>query len=213
MPKRRSVATLPAEPAGRVERTGRLLSDARELSLHQRLVDGDEQALVELIDVTAPWLMGIAQRMLQDRTEAEEVLQEVYTIAWRRIAQVEPSHGFLAWLLRVTRNRTIDRLRARKRRTLRLVPLEEGQREGGRPPVEPDESALPGWHVHESVHGALTRLPAEQREAVELAYFEGLTQSQVAEQLGIPLGTVKTRLRLAFDRLRVALAPIKDWVS
>jgi RNA polymerase sigma-70 factor (ECF subfamily) len=66
--------------------------------------------------------------------------------------------------------------------------------------------------VHESVHAALAALPPEQHEAVRLAYFAGLTHSEVARELGIPLGTVKTRLRLAFDKLRVALAPIKDWV-
>jgi len=66
--------------------------------------------------------------------------------------------------------------------------------------------------VHESVHAALRALPAEQREVVRLAYFQGLTHSEIARQLGIPMGTVKTRLRLAFDKLRTALAPIRDWV-
>jgi RNA polymerase sigma factor (sigma-70 family) len=77
---------------------------------------------------------------------------------------------------------------------------------------ELDESAKPGWHVHESVHAALAALPTEQREAVRLAYFQGLTHSEIARELGIPMGTVKTRLRLAFDKLRVSLASIKDWV-
>ncbi|MEO8449982.1 MAG: sigma-70 family RNA polymerase sigma factor, partial [Gemmatimonadota bacterium] len=70
----------------------------------------------------------------------------------------------------------------------------------------------PGWHVHRSVHGALATLNPEQAAAIRLAYFEGLTQSEIAVELGIPLGTVKTRLRLAFDKLRVALKPIKDWI-
>jgi RNA polymerase sigma-70 factor (ECF subfamily) len=78
--------------------------------------------------------------------------------------------------------------------------------------TEPNEAARPGWHVHESVHTALQTLSAEQLTAVRLAYFEGLTHSEIAERLRIPLGTVKTRLRLAFDKLRVALAPLKDWV-
>ena len=73
-------------------------------------------------------------------------------------------------------------------------------------------SAQPGWHVHESVHAALDRLPAEQREVVRLAYFQGLTHSEIAARLDLPMGTVKTRLRLAFDKLRTALAPIKDWI-
>ena len=80
-------------------------------------------------------------------------------------------------------------------------------------PVEPDEAGHPGWHVHTQVHAALKALPPEQQEVVRLAYFEGHTQSEIAGELGIPLGTVKTRLRLAFGRLRTALAGIKDWVA
>jgi len=78
--------------------------------------------------------------------------------------------------------------------------------------VAPNEAAMPGWHVHESVHQALRGLTEEQAAVVQLAYFEGLTHSEIAARLGIPLGTVKTRLRLAFDKLRVSLASIKDWV-
>jgi RNA polymerase sigma-70 factor (ECF subfamily) len=78
--------------------------------------------------------------------------------------------------------------------------------------VEPDEAGHPGWQVHAQVHAAFEALPAEQRAAVQLAYFEGLTHSEIAVQLGIPLGTVKTRLRLAFNRLRTALSGLKDWV-
>jgi RNA polymerase sigma-70 factor (ECF subfamily) len=78
--------------------------------------------------------------------------------------------------------------------------------------VEPDEAGHPGWGVHAQVHAALESLPADQLAAVRLAYFEGLTHSEIAERLGIPLGTVKTRLRLAFARLRETLADLRDWV-
>ena len=81
------------------------------------------------------------------------------------------------------------------------------------PPAEPDEAARPGWHVHAEVHRALAELPGDQREAVGLAYFEGRTHSEIAESLGIPLGTVKTRLRLGLGRLRERLAPLKDWIG
>lgn len=79
-------------------------------------------------------------------------------------------------------------------------------------PLEPNEAALPGWHVHERVQAAIGSLPSDQRAVIRLAYFQGLTQSEIAEQLGIPVGTVKTRIRLAFDKLRVSLAEVKDWI-
>ena len=189
---------------------------AGEASLRRRLVARDEQALVELIKVASPWLLGVTQAMLSDPDEAEEVVLEAFAAAWDRVGSLGEEHdALLPWLLRIARNRAIDRLRRRRRWR---VKLERAQAYGELPPdrvrpTEVDEAARPGWHVHESVHAALARLPAEQREAVQLAYFQGLTHSEIAGRLGIPMGTVKTRLRLAFDKLRVALAPIKDWIE
>ena len=77
--------------------------------------------------------------------------------------------------------------------------------------AEPDEAAQPGWHVHDVIRAAVEALPEDQRTAVRLAYFQGLTQSEIAARLDMPLGTVKTRLRLAFSKLRVSLAPVKGW--
>jgi RNA polymerase sigma-70 factor (ECF subfamily) len=194
---------------------GRWLSAEKERSLQQRLVARDERALVELVDVATPWLLGVALGMLSDSDEAEEVLQEAFTIAWRRADLLELETGTLMpWLLRIVRNRAIDRLRASRRRRLKAERLTAYQAlgEGVEAAREPDESALPGWHVHERVRTALDALPPDQRAAVRLAYFEGLTQSEIASQLGIPLGTVKTRLRLAFDRLRTSLGSLREWV-
>lgn len=184
-------------------------------SLRARLVARDERALAELIDVASPWLLGIAQGMLQDPAEAEDVVLDVMTTTWNRIELVGAEGGALIpWLLRVTRNRTIDRLRARRRRAAALdaasVQQAFGEHSGAAERI--DEAGAPGWHVHRSVHAALDSLPDDQRTAVRLAYFEGLTHSEIAERLAVPLGTVKTRLRLGFGRLRTALAPIKDWV-
>jgi len=187
----------------------------RETALRSRLAARDEQALVELIDLATPWLLGVAQGMLSDRDEAEEVVQEAFTSAWNHTGALGEEHeALMPWLLRITRNRAIDRLRRRARGRARLA---RAQASGALPedamaPVEPNEAARPGWHVHESVHAALAALPPEQREAVQLAYFRGLTHAEIARTLEIPMGTVKTRLRLALDKLRVALAPIKDWV-
>jgi RNA polymerase sigma factor (sigma-70 family) len=175
----------------------------------------DERALVEFIEAATPWLLGLTQSMLRDQDEAEEILLEVFRIAWDRVGALGGKlEGLMPWLLRVARNRAIDRLRRRirwRRKAARAQALG-----GGGPATaqfwEPDESAHPWWHVHESVHASLKTLPEEQQAVVRLAYFGGLTHSEIGKELGIPMGTVKTRLRLAFDRLRVTLAPIKDWV-
>jgi RNA polymerase sigma-70 factor (ECF subfamily) len=183
--------------------------------LRARLVARDERALAELIEVAGPWLLGIAQGMLQDSAEAEEVVSDVMVTVWSRIELVAESPGSLMpWLLRVTRNRTIDRLRASRRRQAATDAAAAHQalpHVAAHSPL-PDEAGAPGWHVHRAVHAALDALPPDQRMAVHLAFFEGLTHSEIAERLAVPLGTVKTRLRLGFGRLRVALAPIKDWI-
>lgn len=190
----------------------RLLSDQREDELRARLASRDERALAELVELLSPWLLGIAQSMLQDSDEAEEVVLETFRIAWDRVpAADEGPRGLIPWILRIARNRTVDRLRSRSRRlrlVQRLAPVEESVAAA----VEPDEAAHPGWHVHASVHHALSELPEEQRRVVRLAYFEGHTHSEIAARLEIPLGTAKTRLRLGLDRLRASLAPLKDWV-
>jgi RNA polymerase sigma-70 factor (ECF subfamily) len=186
-----------------------------QTSLRERLVARDERALVELIETATPWLLGLVQGMLQDQDDAEEVVLETFRIAWERVAALGDEHeALMPWLLRVARNRAIDRLRRRgrwRRKTLRAEAL-GAIGPASAPFQEPDESAHPGWHVHESVHAALRALPEEQRQVVRLAYFAGRTHSEIAQELAIPMGTVKTRLRPAFDKLRVALAPIEDWV-
>ena len=169
--------------------------------------------MVELVELATPWLLSVAQAMLQDRDEAEEVVMHTFRILWENVTPMTGGDaGLMPYLLRVARHRAIDRLRGRRRSERKVS---EAAMEWGRQsvaPVEPDEAGHPGWQVHAQVHAAFEALPAEQRTAVQLAYFEGLTQSEIAARLGIPLGTVKTRLRLAFDRLRTALAGLKDWV-
>ena len=191
------------------------LTIERASALRERLVARDERALEELIALATPWLLGVAQGMLSDADEAEDVVLDAFRILWDRVDTLsEDQPGLMAWLLRIVRNRAIDRLRARRRHVLRI---ERARRSGvlGDDRIEaptPNEAAHPGWHVHESVHAALAELPEDQRAAVQLAYFSGLTHSEIASQLGIPMGTVKTRLRLAYGRLRKALTPLKDWV-
>jgi RNA polymerase sigma-70 factor, ECF subfamily len=186
----------------------------RDESLRNRIAARDEQALVELVDLTTPWLLGVAHGMLHDADEAEEVVMDTFRTVWASMGPAtEDSRGLVPYLLRVTRHRAIDRLRSRQRRqrALSLVAPQELERSTVTP-VEPNEAAQPGWQIHAQVHAALQHLPEEQQAAVQLAYFEGLSQSEIAGALNIPLGTVKTRLRLAFRELRSTLAHLKDWV-
>ena len=212
MRKRESTGTgAHPEPSEPGRRHG--LAVEREVSLRQRLVARDEQALVELVELATPWLLSVAQTMLQDRDEAEEVVMHTFRIVWKNVTpEVGGPTDLMPYLLRVTRHRAIDRLRQRRRseRKVAAAALEWGGQSVT--PVEPDEAGHPGWQVHAQVHAAFDALPVEQRTAVRLAYFEGLTQSEIAVRLGIPLGTVKTRLRLGLGRLRTALSGLKDWV-
>src|SRR6266850_6673069 len=118
---------------------GRALTLEREASLQHRLLARDEQALVELVDLMTPWLLGVAQGMLSDRDEAEEVVQETFTIAWRRVDLFDRETGRLVpWLLHITRNRAIDRLRGRRRRLAKTRRLEAYQAPGGDSSPPPD---------------------------------------------------------------------------
>lgn len=186
-----------------------------QASLRARLVARDERALVELIEAATPWVLGVVLGMLRDQDEAEEVTAEVFATAWDRVGTLGDEYQeLMPWLLRVARNRAIDRLRRRSRLRRKAARFQayEVATSAPVPFREPDESAQPGWHVHRSVHAALATLPEEQRVVIRLAYFSGFTHSEIAQHLGVPMGTVKTRLRLAFDKLRTALAPIRDWV-
>lgn len=204
----------PRDPASALTVQRGPLALEHESSLRARIAARDERALAELIERSAPWLLGVAQAMLQDADDAEDVVMETFRVVWTSVLSPEGAeHGLMPLLLRITRQRAIDRLRSR-RRTVRLATAlaPHASAADAVRPVEPNEAAQPGWHVHARVHSALAELPEEQRAAVRLVYFEGLAQSETAAALGVPLGTVKTRIRLALARLRTALAPVKDWV-
>lgn len=190
---------------------GRLLAPARERALRERLCARDERALTELVDLATPWLLGLVQGMLRDPDEAEDVVIETFRAAWIAVRPAsEDATPLVPWLARIARNRAIDRLRADRRRQVRQGVVVRDSDEHV-PATEPDEAATPGWAVHGSVHRALAALPADQGTVVRLAYFDGLTHSEIASQLEIPLGTVKTRLRLAVSKLRESLAALEEW--
>ncbi|WP_176714732.1 sigma-70 family RNA polymerase sigma factor [Leifsonia xyli] len=161
---------------------------------------GDRQAFSALYDGAAPRVFGLIRRLLVDAAQAEEVAQEVFLEVWQSAARFDPNRGrALTWLLTMAHRRAVDRIRAsqaaRDRDTavgIRDLPAAYDQ------VAETVEVRV----EHERVEAAMSVLSEAQREAVMLAYFAGLTQSEVAERLGIPLGTAKTRLRDAMIRLR-----------
>jgi RNA polymerase sigma-70 factor, ECF subfamily len=181
----------------------------------RRLKARDEHALQELYDALAPWVLGLAYRILRDEAEAEEVVGDVFVKVWRQIHKHDPRRGPLVpWVLSITRNRALDELRRRGRwwrKADRLAQAQGPEEELEHP--APHEATVPGWPLHREVHAALATLPDELRRVVTLAYFEGLSHSQIARRLRQPLGTVKTRLRAAHRKLTEQLAHLEDWLE
>ena len=168
-----------------------------DVALLERMTARDQRALAELYDRHARLLFGLLLRILRSRADAEEVLQEVFVQAWTRTDTYNVSLGSPAgWLIGIARNRAIDRLRnnAVRSRTVEQAPLP--------PAVETPEARAAATERQRDVSRALASLPLEQRELIEHAYFEGLTQSELADRFKLPLGTVKTRVRTGLSTLR-----------
>jgi RNA polymerase sigma-70 factor, ECF subfamily len=170
----------------------------------ERMRRRDSAALADLYDRYARSVYSLACRILTDRTEAEDVVQEVFSQAWRQADAYDAKRAPVAgWLLMMTRTRAIDRLRARNGRVqmvqaLPTLPDPPDQHEG------PEALAI-GEQEAARVRAALDTLTESQRSAIELAYYEGLSQSDIAARLREPLGTVKTRIRTGLLKLRSAL--------
>jgi RNA polymerase sigma-70 factor, ECF subfamily len=173
-------------------------------ALITRIAAGDRDAFSRFYDLLAPIAFGLIRRVLRDPEAAAEVLQEVFWQVWREAPQYDPERGSPeAWLVMRAKTRAIDRLRSIRRRDRTFVaPVDESvarnrDESAENPAVVAEERSL--------VRTALAQLPEPQRRVIELAFFDGLTQSEIATRLGEPLGTVKTRARLGLERLRGAL--------
>ena len=163
----------------------------------RRMTLGDDSGLAELYDRYASLVTGMAVRILHDPADAQDVLQAVFLQAWRQADRYNASRGAPeAWLCTITRTRALDQLRRRA-----------GRKELPEATIRPYVAA-PATVERLAVQRALSDLSPMQRDALELAYYEGLTQSEIATRLGEPLGTIKTRIRGGMARLRTALKPL-----
>ena len=192
--------------------------------LLRRVAGGDEAAFMTLYDRHADALFGTTVRFLRDRESAAEVLQDVFMAMWQRADQYDPRIGSaFGWLLGIARNRAIDRLRAESRRpravhawtddpdandTIDLLDWAGRRRDGPAeddPVIEVDRR----W-TRSLVRTTLAEMPPDERQVVVLAYDHALSQSEIADRLGMPIGTVKSRTRRALARLRSRLADVPD---
>jgi RNA polymerase sigma-70 factor (ECF subfamily) len=178
------------------------LQPVPDSALVERIMAGDEGALSALYDRYSGMLYALLLRILKDTGAAEEVLQDLFLQLWRGAARFDASRGSLAgWLLVIGRNRALSRLRGKQRRE--FVPDDiEGFSLNAVPSSENLENEAARMQLMNRLRGAMAALPAEQREAVELAYFEGMTQTEIAARTGSPLGTVKSRVRAAMQTLK-----------
>lgn len=171
------------------------------------MAGGDGTALAELYDRHGRAVYALALRILGDAADAEDLTQDVFTLAWKNAAKYDPARGAVpAWLLVTTRTRAIDRIRSRRVRPQAFGGDDDGRRLAAIPDASPSvDTIVASADSAARVRTALASLPGEQRAAIELAYFQGLSHSEIAEQTATPLGTIKTRIRAGLQRLRRAM--------
>lgn len=170
-------------------------------ALLQRCAAGDEAAFRRVYDLQAPRLFGLALRLMRDRALAADVVHDAFCQVWQRAGSFDPRRGAAeAWLTGLVRFRAIDLLRKRARERTGVALREEADEAAG--PLE----RLLATTAGQALHRCLARLEADQRQVIALAFMQGLSHTSLAERLGIPLGTVKSRIRRALAALKVCLA-------
>jgi RNA polymerase sigma-70 factor (ECF subfamily) len=185
--------------------------------LVRRMQSGDERALGTFYDRWYPIVNGLVSRMLKSADDVEDVVEETFWQVWRQANRFAEGRGSVqTWVLTIARSRALDRLRSTRRR--REDSIDDDGGENLASSAEPtfvratNDPSLAVEHKERSqlIRAALGELPREQREALELGYFKGLSQTEIAERTGQPLGTVKTRMRLAMQKLRDRLSPLRE---
>jgi RNA polymerase sigma-70 factor (ECF subfamily) len=185
-------------------------AESRQAELIRGVAEGDNQALASLYDATSRTVYGLLLRIISDPSTAEEVLLDVYAQVWRQAGSYSAERGKpLAWLTTIARSRAIDRLRRGRQEQQLTAPFEEATRAAVGETVE---EGVRAGEVRAVVRAALDALAPEQREVIELAYYGGMSHSEIAAARGLPLGTVKTRTRLGLMRLREILRPAWEGV-
>lgn len=189
-----------------------------DAALVARVVAGDERALGELYDRHGSMVYGLAYAIVRDPADAEEVAADAFAQLWRSAPEYEASRGSVAsWLSTITRSRALDRIRARQRRAQMMDRAAVQDADGFALPLAPMSLSPDGGaersEISKLVTSSLAELPQPQRQVIEMAYFGGLSQSEIATQLAEPLGTVKTRMRTGMGKLRDALKPLFEEAS
>ncbi len=205
-----SSSPLPAERGGtRKLRTEEEINQANaDAELMRRLVGGDENAFASFYRRFSPGLFSMIYQILQDQKESEDILQEAFVQMWKKAATYDATRsGLFTWAVMISRNKAIDRLRSGQRRSrtveaaateMSIVPPESGQQA---------DDLLNQSEERGRVRAALSKLPEAQREAINLAFFSGMTQLEISDRLKAPLGTVKARIRRGLLALREVLEP------
>ncbi len=188
-------------------RSGVHVPNEVDAELGRRMSNGDEDAFATFYDRFAPGLFSLIYGILRDQKESEDVLQEAFVQMWKRIATYDARRSSLfTWAVMISRHKAIDRLRSRQRQSrLNEAVASETNAVPASGPADRADDALARSDERERVRAALAQLSEGQREAIDLAFFAGLTQTQISERLGAPLGTVKARIRRGLLALREAV--------
>lgn len=182
------------------------LGSRSDADVIRRIRAGDRAAFLEVYDRYAPLLLSVAARVLGDRREAEDVLQDVFTQIWHKSSGYDAELGSLSsWAVTLTRNKAIDRIRASTRRRRLMEEIAISAETAADAPMPSANEVLHGRERAQHIRAALADLSADQRQVIELAFFAGLSQSEIAARLEQPLGTIKARIRRGMLRLREQL--------